>query len=439
MAQTRRMLVLRAIVEDYIRSQEPVGSTALAKSHDLGVSSATIRNDMATLEDEGYLIQPHTSAGRIPTEKGYRYFVDRLSGVVPLSAAQKRGISTFLSGSVNLQDTLQRAAKLLAQITGQIAVVASPSLAKATLRHVEIVPVSSTVLLIVVITDTGNVAQHTLAMSPLPATEILADVSHTINAQCIGMTFIRAAERVRSMPVSADNSATTRLLTGLANVFDAMGDNERASDLYMAGASHLAQHSDVDDLAPLFDALEEQVVLMNLMTTLSESTNAGGVGVAIGSETHTPGLLHASVVTSGYGRQANQEASSVHETHEYAASPDVYPQDDHHAQHTIPAYPTASDTNTHDILANTLTSGNESSSVSILTSTDLRSTENDSVDDSATTSAQSSTTPSAQPVAFVGSIGPTHMDYATTIAAVQAVARYLTASLSSHTGDLDVD
>ena len=104
MAQSRRMLVLRAVVEDYIRSQEPVGSTTLTRDHDLGVSSATVRNDMAALEDEGYLIQPHTSAGRVPTEKGYRYFVDRLATVVPLSEAQRRGINGFLSGSVNLQD-----------------------------------------------------------------------------------------------------------------------------------------------------------------------------------------------------------------------------------------------------------------------------------------------------------------------------------------------
>ena len=162
MAQSRRMLVLRAVVEDYIRSQEPVGSTTLTRDHDLGVSSATVRNDMAALEDEGYLIQPHTSAGRVPTEKGYRYFVDRLATVVPLSEAQRRGINSFLSGSVNLQDTLQRAARLLAQITGQVAVVAAPSLSKSTLRHIEIVPVSINTLLAVVITDTGRVAQHIL-------------------------------------------------------------------------------------------------------------------------------------------------------------------------------------------------------------------------------------------------------------------------------------
>ena len=97
MTQSRRMLVLRAVVEDYIRSQEPVGSTTLTRDHDLGVSSATVRNDMAVLEDEGYITQPHTSAGRIPTDKGYRLFVDRLSTVKPLTLAERRAISTFMA------------------------------------------------------------------------------------------------------------------------------------------------------------------------------------------------------------------------------------------------------------------------------------------------------------------------------------------------------
>ena len=182
MTQSRRMLVLRAVVEDYIRSQEPVGSAALSKERDLGVSSATIRNDMAALEDEGYLIQPHTSAGRVPTEKGYRYFVDRLATVVPLSEAQRRGINSFLSGSVSLKDALQRSARLLSEITGQVAIVASPSLSKATLRHVELVPVAMSTLLAVVITDTGRVAQHGLTVSAMPTTSTACPVQSMNNA-----------------------------------------------------------------------------------------------------------------------------------------------------------------------------------------------------------------------------------------------------------------
>ena len=377
MTQSRRMLVLRAVVEDYIRSQEPVGSATLTRDHDLGVSSATIRNDMAALEDEGYLIQPHTSAGRIPTEKGYRYFVDRLATVVPLSEAQRRGINSFLSGSVNLQDTLQRAARLLAQITGQVAVVAAPSLSKSTLRHIEIVPVSINTLLAVVITDTGRVAQHILNFAELPGSATRTHLTNEINTQCAGDSLTRTADYARQMGARKEYRPINALVEALARAFDGMADDERAGELYMAGTSRLAHQRTVADLAPLFDALEEQVVLMKLMSSLSETTQSDGVGVAIGSETHTPGLLHASVVTSGYGR--------------------------------------TSTSNTDDA-GNGLNASGQSSG---------NGTDRDSDKDTPQT---------GEPVAFVGSIGPTHMDYAATMAAVRAVARYLTAFLAHDEG-----
>src|SRR6476660_7051430 len=117
----RKLDVLRAIVEDYVSTQEPVGSKALVERHNLGVSPATIRNDMAVLEEEGYIAQPHTSAGRIPTDKGYRLFVDRLAGVRPLSAAERRAIQQFLDTAVDLDDVVARTVRLLAQITRQVA------------------------------------------------------------------------------------------------------------------------------------------------------------------------------------------------------------------------------------------------------------------------------------------------------------------------------
>ena len=139
MLEDRRLDVLRAIVEDYVSTQEPVGSKSLVERHNLGVSPATIRNDMAALEDEGYIAQPHTSAGRIPTDKGYRLFVDRLSTVKPLSTAERRAIQTFLDGALDLDDIVARTVRLLAQITRQVAVVQYPSLSRSSVRHVEIV------------------------------------------------------------------------------------------------------------------------------------------------------------------------------------------------------------------------------------------------------------------------------------------------------------
>ena len=386
MPQERRMLVLRAVVEDYIRSQEPVGSAALTKAHDLGVSSATIRNDMAALEDEGYLIQPHTSAGRVPTEKGYRCFVDRLATVMPLSDAQRRGIDVFLSGSTGLQEVLRRASRLLAQITGQVAVVASPSLARSALRHIELVPVASTTLLAVVITDTGRVAQHDLTANPMPSAETLARLIALANTQCAGLSLTAAARRLRALANEAAPYAPAALAEELAHALASMADGERASELYVSGASSLTHQRAVSDLAPLFDALEEQVVLMKLMSALSEeSLRMDGVGVAIGSETHTPGLLHASVVTSGYGGAppaASDEAARA-------------------------AAPHASERNASD---------------------------GPRAGEGAVAVAHAA---GGEPVAFVGSIGPTHMDYAATISAVRAVARYLTAFLSRDETDPD--
>ena len=132
MVEERRLAVLRAIVEDYVATEEPVGSKALVERHGLGVSPATVRNDMAVLEEEGLIHQPHTSAGRIPTDKGYRLFVDRLTTVRPMSAAEKRAIATFLEGAVDVDDVVRRSVRMLAQLTHQVAVVQYPTLSAST-------------------------------------------------------------------------------------------------------------------------------------------------------------------------------------------------------------------------------------------------------------------------------------------------------------------
>ncbi|EPI52673.1 MULTISPECIES: heat-inducible transcriptional repressor HrcA [Gardnerella] len=337
------MMILRAVVEDYIRSHEPVGSASLAKNHKLGVSSATIRNDMSLLEEEGYLIQPHTSAGRIPTEKGYRYFVDGMAALIPLSNAQRRGIRTFLSGSVSLQDTLQRSARLLASITGQVALVASPALSKSKVKRIEIVQVSSSTLLVVVITDAGGVAQHIIQASNINPDDLLHLVN-MVNESCVGASLLDASKRVYLLANRKDLASALQVISQLANALEDMHNGEHSHDLYMAGASQLAHRQNIGDFASLFDALEEQAVIMRLMTSLSEEANdcASGVSVAIGSETHTPGLLNASVVTSAYGYNSDSDS------------------------------------------------------------------------------------------AFIGSIGPTHMDYAATMTAVKAVAKYLNTFISEN-------
>src|SRR6185437_10206223 len=160
MTEDRRLAVLRAIVQDYVETREPVGSRALVERHHLGVSPATIRNDMAALEEEGLIAQPHTSAGRVPTDAGYRTFVDRLAEVKPLSAPERRAIHSLLDGAVDLDDVVDRTVRLLASLTHQVAVVQYPSLTRSSVRHIELVPIDGPRLLLVMIASTGRVEQR---------------------------------------------------------------------------------------------------------------------------------------------------------------------------------------------------------------------------------------------------------------------------------------
>ena len=145
----RRLEILRAIVDEYVATQEPVGSKAIADRHALGISPATIRNEMAVLEEEGLIAQPHTSAGRIPTDAGYRLFVDRIETVKPLSGAERRAIETFLEGALDLDDVVMRTVRLLADVTKQVAVVQYPSMIKSKVRHVELVSLTASRLIMI--------------------------------------------------------------------------------------------------------------------------------------------------------------------------------------------------------------------------------------------------------------------------------------------------
>ncbi len=178
-ADERRFAVLRAIVADYVSTQEPVGSKMIVDRHNLGVSSATVRNDMAVLEEDGLIAQPHTSAGRVPTDKGYRLFVDRLAQVKPLSAAERRAVQAFLDGAVDLDDVLRRSVRLLAQLTRQVAVVQYPTLTRSTVRHCEVVALTPARLMLVLITDSGRVDQRVVDLGQVLADEDVAQVRDT--------------------------------------------------------------------------------------------------------------------------------------------------------------------------------------------------------------------------------------------------------------------
>ena len=192
-AEERRQQVLRAIVADYIATQEPVGSKALLDRHRFDVSSATIRNDMAALEAEGYISQQHASSGRLPTQKGYRLFVDSLSDIKPLSDAERRTILTFLEDGVNLEDVLHRSAQLLSQFTRQTAIVQLPNLRASHVKHCEVVSLTPTRLLLVLITDTGRVDQRHVELDHTCEADHIMVLRDLLNQALDGKTLADAA------------------------------------------------------------------------------------------------------------------------------------------------------------------------------------------------------------------------------------------------------
>jgi heat-inducible transcriptional repressor len=295
--EERRLAVLRAIVEDYVATEEPVGSKSLVERHGLGVSPATVRNDMAALEDEGYITQPHTSAGRVPTDKGYRLFVDRLTTVKPMSAAEKRAIATILDGAVDLDDVVNRSVRLLAQLTRQVAVVQYPTLSRSTVRHVELIAVAPTRLLVVLILSTGRVEQRVVEIAEELTDEELVDLRALVNRASTGQIIADAATAVRALAPTDAETATGAVVEALV---EAMSDHRSDERIAVGGAANLARYGDSFDSAvrPLLEALEEHVILLKL---LGEATTGEMLTVRIGHEGPYQELSSTSVVATGYG------------------------------------------------------------------------------------------------------------------------------------------
>ena len=299
-AESRRLYVLRAIVEDYVSTQEPVGSNALLERHQLGVSSATIRNDMAVLEEEGYISQPYTSAGRIPTDKGYRIFVDRLAEIKALSGAERRAIETFLDGAVDLDDVVTRTVRFLAQLTNQVAIVQYPILERSTVRHIELVDLDGGRLLVVLITSSGRVEQRTIEVGFRPDPEVLTDIKGQLIVACVGQLLPEAVER--SSSIVTDSKPEDRdVVSAIVNVIRETFDHSRTDHrIAIAGTSNLARlGTDFDSaIRPVLEAIEEQVVLLKLIGDVATGSQTH---VVIGHETGHAGLASTSIVTKSYG------------------------------------------------------------------------------------------------------------------------------------------
>ncbi|MDL9979647.1 heat-inducible transcriptional repressor HrcA [Microbacterium candidum] len=298
MVSERGLQVLRAIVEDYVETREPVGSKTIVDRHAFGVSAATIRNDMALLEDEELIAAPHTSSGRVPTDKGYRVFVDHLAELRPLSQAQRSAIADFLDGpGDDLDDVLVRTVRALTRLTGQVALVQYPSFARASVSHVELVALGGGRLVVILVTDTGRVSQRMAAfradLSETDAARLRTHLATLVTGRGVREGAQRVADALAAPDVDATTAALLRIVGEELEEF-------RQDRLVMAGAANLARREEDfrGSIYPLLEAIEEQVTLLRLMSEMVADEH--GLSASIGRENAAFGLAEASVVASDY-------------------------------------------------------------------------------------------------------------------------------------------
>ncbi len=296
MATDRQARVLNAIVQDYVKTGEPVGSRAVVERHNLGVSPATVRNDMVSLEEAGLIHQPHTSAGRVPTDAGYRQFVDQIASLKPLSRAERNAIKRMLFEAVDLDEVITRAAALLSSLTNQLAMVQYPSLRRTALRHIELVPLTDTRALVVIITDAGRVEQRMVGFPAALSEEDLVTLRRVLNAELEDLHvagLAAALGRVEDRLVEALKPAA-RLVV---QVVEETLRNEAEERVVVAGTANLTRYA-IDfgtSVFPLLDAIEEQVVLLRILAHQED-----GLHVGIGKENSSDALSETSVVSTNY-------------------------------------------------------------------------------------------------------------------------------------------
>lgn len=294
----RKSAILRAVVQQYIETAQPVGSNTIARRDDVSVSSATVRNEMHDLEREGYLVQPHTSAGRVPTEKGYRFFVDAIGGTEPLSPRGVAQVSDFFAAAHGeLEQLLGQTSHLLSTLTDSAAVVTGIEVEAATLRSVQLVDLNPSVHMVVAVTSAGSVLKYTFELPDGSSDAADSDAGAVEDSQDLLASAVlgRSLSEIGSAAVPTGargsdlaNRAVGALVAGLQAERDL---------LYVDGASRIANTFDArETVESVLTVLEKQFVIVSLLKEIVDS----GMTVAIGSETGMAPLAECSVVVAPY-------------------------------------------------------------------------------------------------------------------------------------------
>jgi len=292
MLDERKAAILRAVVEEYIDTALPVGSSHVVKSSGVHVSSATVRNDMATLEQEGYLLQPHTSAGRIPTEKGYRFFVDNLGQPASLRGSEAIQVRSFFEQAHGeLEQMLQDTSKLLGNLTTYAGVVVGPTPTEATLRSIQVVGITDTSALVVAVLSNGAVEKHTIELpEPVSEERIGAATAH-LASHLTGV----ARSDVRVLPATGDPATDALCAQALGSL--GRDGGEESDQVFVGGTSQVARAFDaIETVREVLGILEQQYVVVTLLRDVLDR----GLQVAIGTETGMAPLAECALIVAPY-------------------------------------------------------------------------------------------------------------------------------------------
>ncbi|HUQ41638.1 MAG TPA: heat-inducible transcriptional repressor HrcA [Candidatus Limnocylindrales bacterium] len=294
----RQRELLRAVIREYIATAEPVASAALVRLYGLDISSATVRSELAALEDMGLLTHPHTSAGRVPTDLGYRYFIENLMPHPSLLPAEQVTVShQFQQALSNTGEWLRLATSTLARLTTEAAIVTSPANTRAALKHIEAVPINERRVLLVAVLEGGAVHQQLVELREPVSTEQLRRLSAQLTAQ-LGA---KGAAAAREVAAERTGSADQQLVTALARLLEEH-EAARSRDVYYDGIQNILaqpEFTETGSVRNIVRLLEDRTRLAEILPPLA--LESGEVHVAIGSEHHVEPLRAFSLIFGRYG------------------------------------------------------------------------------------------------------------------------------------------
>jgi len=293
--------ILRLIVRSYINTGEPVGSRTLSKVIDWRLSPATIRNIMADLEESGFLVQPHTSAGRVPSEKGYRCYVDSI-GDSRVSKQDERYISRVLSDSDTPEEIMSRASYLLSMITNNVGIVIAPPMAQTLLKHIEFVTLGEGKILVIVVSNSGLVQRKLVRVADHYSQEELDRAGKYLVEKFVGKSLMQIRNDLLQM-MQDERTIYDGMMSLLQAWRDSLNTDSEPEAVYVQGAANILnkpEFADVERMRHLFKMFEEKSRLVKILNECIASQAADGVNISIGSELGVPTMRDFTLITSSY-------------------------------------------------------------------------------------------------------------------------------------------